>query len=121
VIRVLEIGKIGEEIAEDFLVSKGYSILERRFRSTRWGEVDLIALDKGVLVFVEVKTRTSEYYGIPSEAITGYKKAALKRTANYYCKVNKSAPESLRMDVISVIMARDSKSAKSITHYENAF
>ena len=58
-------GKIGEDLAVEYLRSKGYEILERNFLCKQ-GEIDIIALDKNYLVFIEIKARTSNKYGLPA-------------------------------------------------------
>lgn len=75
--------KLGEEKAKRLLQQNNYKILERNFKS-RYGEIDLIAIDKDTLVFVEVKTRFSIDYGKPEEAITKRKLRLVARTGEYY-------------------------------------
>jgi len=117
----ISVGKVGEEIAGRFLEQKGYKILERGFRSRRWGELDLVCEEGKVLVFVEVKTRISSEFGSPEESITYFKKRSLKRAVLYYCQTHPNCSKSLRMDVLSVTLNDDRKSVCEIKHYENAF
>lgn len=77
------IGSDKEHKAADYLKEKGYEILQFNFFS-RCGEIDIIARDRGVLVFVEVKYRKNLAYGLPQEAVTYYKQKALIKTARYY-------------------------------------
>ncbi len=70
------VGKAGEDNAVKYLQKQGYRILERNFRC-RFGEIDLIARDKGVLVFIEVKTRRSRAFGPPAMAVTPEKQRHL--------------------------------------------
>lgn len=70
-------GKIGEDMATEYLNKKGYKILERNFEC-RQGEIDIIALDKDEIVFVEVKTRTSKKYGLAAEAVDENKKTSME-------------------------------------------
>jgi len=77
------LGKIGEDMAESMLFSEGYTILERNFRSY-YGEADIICKKDGVLFFVEVKTRTSEKFGEPYEAVDEVRQFRMKKTAEYY-------------------------------------
>jgi len=99
--------KLGEDLASEYLAQHGYTILERNFR-TRNGEIDIIAVTNDektkehVLVFVEVKTRTSYRYGIPLEAITYQKLQSLLKTAAYYTALHKHLPSLQRMDAVSV-------------------
>ena len=117
----LLIGKLGEEIAASFLKDLGYKVIERSYRSGKWGEIDIICTKDNTLVFVEVKTRTTTLYGNPETAITFWKKRALKRAALYYCKTHKGLPEKLRMDVIAILLDVRTKIPTSIKHYKNAF
>lgn len=99
-------GKRGEDIAAAYLQKCGYRIVERNFR-TRNGEIDIIALDTTekppVLTFVEVKTRSSDAFGTPLEAISPWKLRFLIRTATYYSHIHKNMPEALRIDAVSVL------------------
>ena len=111
------IGSGGERAAADFLVARGYHILERNFRC-RGGEVDLIALDGGVLVFVEVKVRRTLSRGAPIEAVTAVKQARVRRAAQEYLTFCGRVFQRIRFDVMSVM-----KTARStdITHLKAAF
>lgn len=110
-------GEIGEDAAVAFLVSKKYKILDRNFK-IRYGELDIIAIHKNTLVFVEVKTRRSGFFGSPLEAITFWKLRSIRKAALYYKMVNKHLPEQLRMDAISVLLRFDD-TVESIQHVEN--
>ena len=74
-----QIGKTGEQIAADYLVRNGFTILEKNFRSGRFGEIDIIAEEDSYLCFVEVKMRTSDLFGAPSKLWTT-KEAKIKIT-----------------------------------------
>ena len=63
-----ETGKIGENIAVSYLEKIGYKIIDRNFEC-RQGEIDIVALDNDIIVFIEVKTRASALYGLPKEAV----------------------------------------------------
>lgn len=93
--------RLGEDIANKHLQSLGYKILETNFRKG-YGEIDIIAIDKDTLVFIEVKTRKSNKFGTPFEAITYYKIKSLEKTALFYKKLHPNLPEGLRIDAISV-------------------
>lgn len=95
--------KLGEDKACEYLKKIGFKILERNYRKT-YGEIDIIALDKDVLAFIEVKTRTSDQFGSPLEAITYWKLKSLIKTAQYYKMTHPKLPESLRIDAVSVIL-----------------
>lgn len=107
----------GEELAAKFLQEKGYKIIDRNFRKG-YGEIDIIATRKGVLVFVEVKTRTGVLYGSPFEQISYFKLKALKKTAQFYKLLNPKLPDALRIDAVSVLLDY-SGNASNIEHIEN--
>ncbi len=77
-----DIGYFGESIATNYIRNQGYIILERNF-TCKLGEIDIIAKDKNFIVFIEVKTRYSSFYGNPSESITFRKQNKIYKTANY--------------------------------------
>jgi putative endonuclease len=94
-------GKLGEDLACDELRRRGYVIVDRRFR-TRCGELDIVALDGAVLVFVEVRARSSGRFGTPFDSITWQKRHRLSRmAAAYLCR--RSLPDiACRFDVVGV-------------------
>ena len=98
------VAKLGEDKACEYLKKLGFKILERNYRKT-YGEIDIIAIDKDVLAFIEVKTRTSDQFGSPLESITPWKLKSLIKTAQYYKMTHKNLPESLRIDAVSVILS----------------
>jgi len=95
------VGEAGEQAAAEFVTSLGYRIVARnvRFRS---GEIDLVARDGGVLVFVEVKTRRGRGFGTPDEAVGAAKQRRLIRLASLYLARLGSDPPPCRFDVVSV-------------------
>jgi putative endonuclease len=95
--------KLGEDKACEYLKKLGFKIIERNYRKT-YGEIDIIAIEKDVLAFIEVKTRTSNLFGSPLEAITYFKLKSLIKTAQYYKMTHKNLPEALRIDAVSVIL-----------------
>lgn len=101
-----ELGTVFEQKAADFLVSNGYTIIERNFRC-KIGEIDLIATSEGYLCFVEVKYRANNHSGFPGEAINYRKMFRITRTAEYYM-LTKHIPTDTpcRFDVV-VILDRD--------------
>lgn len=113
------IGKKGEEIAAEYLASKGYSICERNWREGK-SELDIIAMDSLTLVFVEVKTRTSNQYGHPEEFITPSKIRNMAKAADAYISALPHQPE-VRFDIISVVIPRDASEEYQIKHIEDAF
>lgn len=112
----LLLGEKGEELALRYLQSKGYQILERNFRC-RLGEIDLIALDRDCLVFVEVRTRTNARYGLPLETITETKKRKIRRTAQYFLSGGKYQDLYARFDVVAV----DFVGGMHLNHIQDAF
>ncbi|MGC8971860.1 MAG: YraN family protein [bacterium] len=95
------LGSLGEKKALEYLKSLGYNILAVNFYSQR-GEIDIIAEDKGVLSFIEVKTRTSRNFGAPEESITFRKRERIVRTALYYLNARGWPRLSCRFDVLTV-------------------
>lgn len=95
------LGKRGEDLAREFLTKQGYKIIEQNY-SKRYGEIDLIAIHNNILVFIEVKTRTSNQYGTPLESITPWKLKAVIRSAEYYKLTHKNLPDLMRIDAVSV-------------------
>lgn len=112
------LGKLGEEIAEELLRSKGYQILKRNFRFGK-GEIDIIAKDGDCLVFVEVKSRKNYEFGEPEYSITKSKQRQLKKLAEAYFYVNGIAEQLCRFDVITIV--GEKKEEMKINHIENAF
>jgi len=98
------LGRLGEELAVKELRKNKYKILERNFR-TRFGEVDIIAVDRDVLVLVEVKTRWSEKFGSPEEAITPWKLRRISKTGQYYQMIHSGLPEAMRIDAVVICLS----------------
>lgn len=108
-------GNLGERFAESLLKRKGYSILKTKFRS-RFGEVDIIALKDSTLVFVEVKTRWSEKFGKPEEAVTPWKLKKIAKTGEYFSLLNPTLPKKLLIEVVAIEVENGKvTSAKIIT------
>jgi len=95
-------GARGESEAARFLENKGYRILARNYK-TRMGEIDLVARDKDIVCFIEVKTRSSASFSLPQEAVTVHKQRRIARSALMYLKENNLLDEKARFDVVSVI------------------
>jgi putative endonuclease len=100
-------GRHGEDLACEELEKRGYVIVDRRFR-TRCGEIDIVARDAGVLVFVEVKARSGSHFGTPFESVTWKKRQRLSQMAASYLFLKRLAAEPCRFDVVS-ILERDGK------------
>jgi putative endonuclease len=94
-------GLLGEERAVRALRRRGYRILSRNFRC-RYGEVDVVAEEGGTVVFVEVKTRRSDTYGLPALAVTRGKRRRMIRAALHYLVANRMEDRMVRFDVVAV-------------------
>ena len=112
-----ETGKLGEDIAVYYLKQNGYVILDRNFEC-RQGEIDIIALDKKEIVFIEVKTRTSNKYGTPSEAVNKIKQKHMLQTIKYYLYIRNLSDEFIRIDVIEVYI---NNNVYKVNHIKQAF
>ncbi|MBI5476512.1 MAG: YraN family protein [Ignavibacteriales bacterium] len=110
-------GTIGENLAVDYLEKKGYRILQRNYRFEH-GEIDIIAEDGNVLVFVEVKARRSKEFGEPEDAVTPRKREKIRATANGYLFENNIDDKECRFDVIAIDY-QDTKT--EIRHITDAF
>jgi len=114
----LWLGDRGERLAVRHLKRLGYRILARRSRS-RIGEIDIIALDGDSIVFVEVKTRSSQAAGHPTEAITFAKRQQLTRLALTWLKSRSMLERRARFDVIAITWGDGAEPV--VEHYQNAF
>ena len=113
-------GKWGEKEAEKHLRGKGYRILGRRVRVAGRDEIDLVARDGKVLVFVEVKTRASERYGRPLAAVDRRKRQVTSRAAMRYVQKLRDPDVMFRFDVVEVIGTPDGP-AHMVRHVEEAY
>jgi len=95
------IGDSGESLAIRYLKKKGFEMMERNFRA-RFGEIDIIAIDEDMLVFVEVKMKRSGQFGDPGEMITEKKLAKIKRTAEYYLQEKELGDIGWRIDAVLI-------------------
>jgi putative endonuclease len=100
------LGKRGEDLACAELEKRGYVIVDRRFR-TRSGELDIVARDGVVLVFVEVRARTGCRFGTPFESVTWKKRQRLSRMAATYLSVKRLPVVPCRFDVVSIVEQQD--------------
>lgn len=115
-----ETGIWGEQKAEDFLKSRGYKILGRRVRIGDRDEIDLVARDGEILVFVEVKTRNTQAFGRPFAAVDKGKRHVMSRAAVRYLQKIKCQNVNFRFDVVEVVGNKEA-SEPVINHVENAF
>ncbi len=114
-----ELGIRGETAAALFLERVGMEVVERNWES-RYGEVDIIALDEDELVFVEVKTRTSDMKGLPEDAVNQEKQKRYFKLATEYVAAHKEfGKHSLRFDVIGITTLDESHA--QLRHHRGAF
>ncbi|GMV54122.1 MAG: YraN family protein [Chlorobi bacterium] len=97
-----QIGKKAEEIAEEFLLNRGYALLDRNYTFKKYGEIDLVMKDGQTIVFVEVRHRRSLQYGTPEASIGYQKKQKLRRTAEGYLLTHGLRNVMCRFDVIAI-------------------
>jgi putative endonuclease len=111
-----DLGQEGEELARDHLIKHGYKILQRNWTSGKL-EIDIIAENKDFIIFVEVKTRTTDYHMEPRLAVTNQKQKSIILAAESYIRRYKIDKDS-RFDIISIISGGNSI---QIEHIEDAF
>lgn len=112
------VGKYGERVAAAYLQERGVEVVERNWRCAT-GELDIVARDGDVLVFVEVKTRTSAQWGTPAEAVTRVKANRVRALARAWLADHPHVYVGLRFDVISVL--RRPAGAADVLHLQDAF
>lgn len=105
----LQTGKLGEEIAREFLEKKGYKIIEQNYK-TKYGEIDLVCSKGSLLVAVEVRTKKGDLYGTPEESLT---KKKLRKIW-----LNAKARGAARIDAVCIVLKSDN-AVERIEHYEN--
>ncbi|AFD09102.1 YraN family protein [Solitalea canadensis] len=113
-----DLGKAGEQIAFDHLVKNGYAIIERNWRYQH-SEVDLIAQKNNELIFIEVKTRTGNFFGFPEEFVTSRKEKLFGLAADEFIYRSAHTGEC-RFDIVSITFSTDGKSYQ-VHHIEDAF
>jgi putative endonuclease len=112
-------GQLGERIAAEYLADQEYEILVKNYRKS-FGEVDIIAREREVLVFVEVKTRQASAYCSPLEAVDVRKQRRLSRTAQEYLLSRRMEDFPARFDVIAIVLNQNNQPA-TIEHIRDAF
>jgi putative endonuclease len=117
------VGRYGEAVAVQFLLDAGLTLIERNWRC-RDGELDVVAVEGSVLVFVEVKTRSSTRFGTPAEAVVGAKAARVRRLALAWLAERRDRGHGefwpdMRFDVVSVL--RSDRGAATVEHLRGAF
>jgi len=111
-------GIIGEQAAAEYILNQGYVMLDRNW-SRRKSEIDLIAMDKDVMVFIEVKARTSDGFGSPEKAVSAKKEKLLAEGAAVY--MQEAGHEwTFRFDVIAILLDKAGLVVR-LTHFEDAF
>jgi len=113
-----KIGQLGEKIAYNFLIKKGYNILENNY-TVPFGEIDIIAEKNNCIYFIEVKCRKTNKYGLPEEAITDYKKKRIIRIAEYYIKRKNINNKIINFGVVAIQI--NENSLDKIKYFPNAF
>lgn len=114
-----ELGRTGEELAQAYLTTNGYRIIERNYH-TRWGELDIVARKGGNVVFVEVKTRTQTGFAAPEESVNFTKQEHVRRAAGLWLAAKNPEPlPQCRFDVVTVTFLQDG--SPRIEHIKEAF
>jgi putative endonuclease len=111
-----DLGKIGEQLAVEYLLSKGYEIVVCNYMFQK-AEIDIIAKHDNMMVCVEVKTRNSDFFGDPQEFVSKSKIKLLVKAMDAFIIENDIQLES-RFDIIAILK---NKTTEQLTHYENAF
>jgi len=112
------LGEKGEKQAARYLKKKGYKIVTANYRC-KYGEIDLIARYADILIFIEVKTRTSTYFGVPAAAVDYRKQQQISKVAHHYLITHHNDDVDARFDVISILSPRGQKA--EIEHISDAF
>ena len=102
----LDFGKEAEDAAVKFLKAQGYKLLARNYKS-KFSEIDIVADDKGVICFVEVKARHSALFGSPGEAVSRHKQRQISKAALCYLKENNLLERSARFDVVTLLYEKE--------------
>ena len=112
-----ELGKKGEQLAEKFLWANGYEIVATNYRFEK-AEIDIIALKEKKLIVVEVKTRSSSYFGFPEESVTEKKEKLLSDAIDAYLE-EKDLDLPVRFDIVSIILKKNQE--PELMHFKDAF
>jgi putative endonuclease len=112
------VGRYGEDVAARHLTEAGLEIVARNWRCAE-GEIDIVARERGALVICEVKTRSSERFGVPAEAVTRRKADRLRRLAYLWLLEHPAGGVEVRFDVVSVMRA--AAGAATVEHIRAAF
>ncbi|HHW30532.1 MAG TPA: YraN family protein [Clostridiaceae bacterium] len=117
------LGNIGEKAAIDFLCKNNYHIIHTNFRAGKLGEIDIVARENEYICFIEVKTRSSLSFGIPSESVTSRKQNVIRKVAAVYLSRNHANESSVRFDIVEVYVKRKAGEVEitQINLIKNAF
>ena len=113
------IGNYGEKLARKFLSLNNHAIIDVNFRNKN-GEIDIVSINEGILVFIEVKTRYNIDFGNPMESVNYLKQKKIKSLAKYYIFMNNYNNINVRFDVCEVLLNYNNDGYK-INHIEDAF
>ncbi|MBQ2591826.1 MAG: YraN family protein [Candidatus Riflebacteria bacterium] len=114
------LGKKGEDIALNYLTEKGYELVARNYRFSRYGELDLVMRDGKYLVFVEVRTKKNKLYGSPLETIDYDKRRQIEKMAQLFLVKEKLSQDTFcRFDAIGIILSNNNE--PEIEHIQDAF
>lgn len=113
------LGRRGEDEAASYLKKQGYILLQRNYRCPL-GEIDVIAKDSKTLVFIEVRTRSSDRFGTPQESINRKKMLKIHKVAQYYLKAVQKEEEPVRFDVLALLLDVENQ-LMQLEHIKGAF
>jgi putative endonuclease len=116
----LKLGKLGEDEAAKFIKKQGYRILQTNYK-TKSGEIDIIAEDKKVVAFIEVKTRTTGEYGSPLEAVNFHKQKKIIQVANQFLMNYKVENRECRFDIVAILAPTEDPTTWEIDLIKDAF
>jgi putative endonuclease len=116
-------GKLGEEIAAKYLAKNGFRVLDMNYRVGRIGELDIIAAEKEYICFIEVKTRTSSFFGAPCESVNRIKQENIRKLAWAYLKHHSLTEKNIRFDIVEItgVKREDQFLPETINLIRNAF
>lgn len=112
-----QLGNKGERIAAEYLQRENFQLLDKQYH-TRFGELDIVALEFGMVVFVEVKTRTSDRFGLPEASMTPAKIERIENAGLIWLQEHPDAPDDWRIDVISLFLDPQGQ-VLDLKHFKN--
>ncbi|MCJ7696321.1 MAG: YraN family protein [Anaerolineaceae bacterium] len=111
-------GAWGENVALDYLLNLDYLLIEKNYH-TRYGEIDIVVLKDNIIYFIEVKTRSSDEFGLPEDSISNTKREKLLSSALLFLEEHPELPEDWQFDLITV-EGKYQSDQPAITHFINA-